>query len=198
MSVKNCLLIFFLLIYCHLGFGETNAEMAVKDKTKSSLTIEANVYFGAEDEKAYPLEMDFYLIDDDAVTILKEAGFKPEFPDEGSSGSSDNKNRDPTDEDYLGAIAAAFYPDAEGEQDESEVAIVKLLIEKALLKHRAAVISTNFAGTGYSPVPEGNYYLFGIARTEDRTIIWNNPVTIKSGRNVFEADQYNAELVIEN
>ena len=41
----------------------------------------------------------------------------------------------------------------------------------------------------------GNFYIFGIGKTEDEIFVWHLVVDIKSCRNVIELDQYNAETV---
>lgn len=50
-------------------------------RTTASLAITANIYFGDQDEEAFAVETDFYLLDQSLIEILKTARFTPEFPD---------------------------------------------------------------------------------------------------------------------
>ncbi len=117
------------------------------------------------------------------VKILQKAKLKPEF--------SDGKRSKLTDEDYLEATARAFTS-----TDDEESQLIALLIEKEISKHKIAVVKTNYYGNGnLKTIKTGNYYLFGIGRTEDEILVWHQPIQITSGKNTIEIDQHNAEVV---
>lgn len=170
-----------LIVTALLAF---QTALARGDSAKSFIMINANIYYGAEDEKAVPVETEFYLLDKSAIEILKSANFKPSF--------TDGKRRKLTDQDYLEATAQAFTA------ADAESRIVRLLIEDTLSAHKFISIKTDSAGTAYAPVPIGSYYLFGVSKAEDQTLVWNEAIDVKDGRNNIEADQYNAALVSDN
>lgn len=152
--------------------------------SQASLTLQANVYFGDEDEESYPIaETDFYLLDESLVRILQKAKFKPEVTGE--------KHQKPTDEDYLEATARAF----DSTDEESE--LIALLIHQAISRHQIAKIETDRYGKGKArTIKAGSYFLFGIARTEDEVLVWNQPVKIVAGSNLIEIDQHDADVVL--
>lgn len=83
-------------------------------RIKAPLAIQANIYFGNEDEEVFPVEVDFYLLNESIVKILKAANFKPVF--------LDGKQYQITDEDYLEAVARAF---AAQNREEAEISARK-------------------------------------------------------------------------
>ena len=153
---------------------------------KSSLTVKANFYFGDEDEETSPIaETEFYLLDKSLINILKDSGFKPEF--------LDGKEYKLEREDYLTATAAAF------SSDDEESVLIAFLIKEKISKHKIFAVKTDSSGqAAVKAIEAGNYYLFGIGKTEDEIFVWHLPIKIKSGRNTIEIDQYNAEVVFSN
>ncbi len=177
----------FLLIISQLNAFSAayNQTDDVKPITllKSSLTIKANFYFGDEDEKALPIaETEFYLLDKSLVNILKDSKFKPEF--------LDGKQHKPEEKDYLTATAKAF------SSEDEESALIALLIKREISKHKRFEVKTNYSGQAdLKELKTGNYYLFGIGKTDDEIFVWHFIVNIKSGSNVIVLDQYNAETI---
>ncbi len=120
------------LIYCFiLLIGQFNVYGSLPFQTddvnpliqlKASLSIQANVYYGDEDEESFQVSTDFYLLDESLVKILKTANFKPVF--------LDRKRHRITDEDYLEATAKAFSSDKDEESQ-----MVSLLIRNEITKH---------------------------------------------------------------
>lgn len=154
------------------------------NQLKPTLTIKANVYFGNEDEESFPIaRTDFYLLDKSLVNILKDSGFQPEF--------SDGNQHKIEEEDYFNAIGNAFLSDNE------ESALIAVLIKEKISKNKSFLLKTDDLGQAkVKAAKEGKYYLFGIGRTEDEIFIWHFPVSIKSGNNIIELDQHNAEIVL--
>lgn len=150
---------------------------------KASLTIKANLYFGNEDEETSPIaETNFYLLDKSLINILKDSGFKPEY--------SDGKEYKLERADYLRATAAAFF------SDDEESVLITLLIKEEISKHNLFALKTDYAGqANVKALTTGNYCLFGISKTEDEIFVWHLPIEIKSGRNLIEIDQHNAEVI---
>ncbi len=181
----------FLIFYFILLVGQMNAfglscrtdEVNPLNLLKSSLTIKANIYFGDEDEEAFPItKTDFYLLDKSLVNILKDSGFKPEF--------EDGKQHKLEEEDYLTATAKAF------SSDDDESALITFLIKEKLSKHKLFVVKTDYSGRAdIKALKTGDYYLFGFSKTNDEIFVWHLPIKIKSGRNVIEIDQHNADAV---
>ncbi len=151
-----------------------------------SLTVKANFYFGDEDEETSPItETDFYLLDKSLINILKDSGFKLE--------SEDGKQYKLEEEDYLTATATAFTSEDNGS------AIIAFLIKEKISKHKLFTVKTEYLGQANIRVlKKGNYYLFGVGRTEDKVYIWHLPIEINSGRNLIEIDQHNADVVFSS
>ncbi len=180
-----------LVLYCLLilngqsnAFGST-AFLAddVKPLTllSTSLTLKANFYFGDEDEMTSPIaETEFYLLDKSLVNILKHYKFTPEFRD-----GIQHKLKE---SDYLTAAAKAF-------SSEEEVSVlIALMIKEAISKHKVISLKTNRLGRAdLKELRMGNYYIFGMGKIDDEIFVWRFVVDIKSGNNVIELDQYNAE-----
>jgi len=151
--------------------------------TKASVTVDAQIYFGDQDEEMYSIETEFYLLDKSLIEILKKAHFKPEFPD--------GKQCQITDEDYLEAAANAFT----AEKDE-ESKIVAFLINNAMAKHQRAVMHTNKFGKGkFEAVKTGSYYLFGVGRTNAEVFVWHSPIEITAGGVSIEINQNDAAVI---
>lgn len=150
------------------------------DLLKPSLTLQANVYYGDQDEESSPIaETEFYLLDESLVKILKDSSFNLELEGE--------NERSLEDEDYLTAAANAF----SSEDEESK--LIALLINKAISQHQLFSLKTNFQGEAkIKSIKIGNYYLFGIGQANDEVLIWHFPVSIKLGCNDIEVDQHNA------
>lgn len=186
--MKQFLLYSLFLLIGHLNTFGFSAPLTddVKplDLLKPTLTIKANVYFGREDEEVFPIaRTEFYLLDKSLVDILKDSKFKLEF-----TGQKKHKIQD---EDYLSATANAF------SSFDEESQLLTLLIQKEIAKHQIYAVKTNFQGKAQiDSVKMGNYFLFGIGKTEDEIFVWHLPVTIKSGENLIELDQNNAETVL--
>jgi len=147
---------------------------------------ERNYNFGNEDEESEAVEgATFYLLLKSAAEILRSAKFEFETDDLLTS-----------DESYLEAAANAFLPN---NREDSE--FVAALFGAELTKHQKAKIKTDaFRRASLRQIPAGNYYLFGITRSEETVLVWNLHVSIKPSSNVLELDQHNAESVfsIEN
>ncbi len=39
--------------------------------------------------------------------------------------------------------------------------------------------------------------MFGVGRTEDEFLVWNQPIKIVSGNHLIEVDQHNADVVFD-
>lgn len=181
--MKKPLLIILVLLAFQMAFAHTGS--AIPDHSaKSYLMINANIYYGAEDEQAVPIETEFYLLDESVIEILKQAKLKPSFPD--------GNRRQLTDEDYLQATVQALTA------NDAESKVVRLLIENELAAHKFISVKTDSAGTAYAPIPIGNYYLFGVGKASGQTLVWNTAIAVVDGRNNIEADQYNADLISED
>jgi hypothetical protein len=148
-----------------------------------SLTLKANFYFGDEDERTSPIaETEFYLLDESLINILKRSKFKPEFPD--------GKRHKLKESDYLTAAAKAL------SSEDEESALIALLIKAEISKHKVLSLKTDYFGqANLKELKMGNYYMFGIGKTEDEIFVWHFVVDIKSCKNVIELDQYNAETI---
>lgn len=152
-------------------------------QTRTTLSINAQIYFGDQDEEAYPIETEFYLLDKSLIEILKNAHFKPEF--------SDGKERRVTGEDYLEAAAKAFTT----EKDE-EAKVVAFLVNEAMAKYQQAVVHTNKFGKGkFKSLKTGSYYLFGVGKTNAEVFVWHLPIKIKAGDDSIEINQTDAAVI---
>ena len=158
---------------------------------KPTLRIEANVYYGDEDEEKKPVAgTAFYLLDESFAAILQKADFSIELPDQPEA--------KPTDEDYLTAAAKSL--DA-GDDADDETFIINLFIRKELTEHGKLMFDTGYDGRAFSNSKQlraGSYYLFGIGRTENEILVWNLPVQIRAGANVIELDQHNAQVIFSD
>lgn len=158
---------------------------------RDSLTVRAQIYYGAQDEEAVAVEADFYLLDASVVEILKAADIEPVFPD--------GKKHRLTDDDYLEALAEVFAPDDDPEKKPEEKAAktaAAALISEALMKHQKSRARTNAGGRGFfKKLTPGKYHLFGIGETVDEIIVWNLSVEIAPGINSIELDQNNSAAV---
>lgn len=181
------------VLYCFLILcGQTNAFGSTAlpfDDVKTltlltpSLSLKANLYSGDEDERALPVaETEFYLLDESLVNILKKAKFKPEF--------LDGKRRKLKASDYLTAAAKAL------SSGDEESVLIALLIKTEISKHTILSLKTDYFGeANQKELKMGNYYIFGIGKTEDEIFVWHFIINIKSYNNIVELDQYNAETV---
>jgi hypothetical protein len=183
---------FFVNCCLLLLFGQINlfgAKLCQTDGVnpltllKPSLTLQANIYYGDQDEESSPItETDFYLLDKSLVKILKDSNFKPEFEGE--------KERSLEVEDYLTATAKTF----SSANEESE--IVALLLKKEISKHQSFTLKTNLRGQAkVKSAKTGEYYLFGIGKADGEILVWHFPVNIRVGSNVIEVDQHNTSVV---
>ncbi|HEX8397833.1 MAG TPA: hypothetical protein VF644_10430 [Pyrinomonadaceae bacterium] len=176
----------FVFAVCSLpaygsSFVHYSDEVKPKGLPNGALSVQAKLYFGDEDEESEAVEgVTFYLLSKSAAEILRSAKFEFDFADQLM-----------TDESYLEAAANAFLPN---NREDSE--FVTALVGAELAKHQKAKIKTDaFGRASLRQIPAGNYYLFGMARSEETVLVWNLPVTIKSGSNILELDQHNAESV---
>lgn len=187
---KFRLLVFLLLVgHADVGGAPLSRIDAVDPRVsvKSSLAVAANIYFGDQDEETHPVETEFYLLDKSLIEILKTARFEPELPN--------GEKRLPTDAEYLEAAAQALTAG----DDDAEAALVAFLINEELLKHRRAVAATDLLGRGsFRAVKTGDYFLFGIGRTQAEIFVWHLPVQIKAGGNRVELDQTNAGVIFSS
>lgn len=151
--------------------------------TKSNLFIEARLFFGDQDEEVFPVESQFYLLDESLVKILKTIDLTLEIPD--------GESRQLTYEDYLEAAAKALaFPDTEESQ------AIAYLINQAARRHQIYTVKTSRSGKGnFTKIKRGNYYLFGIGKTDAEVFVWHLPVAIKAGGNSIEIDQSDAAVV---
>lgn len=182
-----------LFLYCFLIlFGQMNAfgstaipldDVNPLSLLDPSLTLNANFYSGAEDEIKLPVAAtEFYLLDESLVNILKESKFKPKF--------ADGKRHRIKESDYLTAAAKAL------SSEDEESALIALLIRAEIAKHKVLSLKTDYLGqANRKELKTGNYYIFGIGKTEDEIFVWHFVARIKSCKNVIELDQYNAETV---
>lgn len=183
MTLVSCLIASIPLLTVNGSIRLESDEIKFSDLLSASLKIEANVYYGDQDEEIAPVtETDFFMLDQSFMDILKNSKFNPEF--EGG------KEREIVGEDYLTATAKAL------SSGDEESTIVSYFIKKEIFKHRLFVLKTNFRGQAeVKRVKTGNYYLFGIGKSGDEIFVWHFPVKIKSGRNVIEVDQNNAAVI---
>ena len=152
-------------------------------RTKTSLTVDARIYFGDQDEEEYAIETEFYLLDKSLVEILKKARFRPEFPD--------GKQHQITDEDYLEATAKSLTTENDADSE-----VISFLIRDAMAKHRQAIMHTNRFGKGkLESVKTGNYYLFGVGKTNAEVFVWHSPIRIKAGGDSIEISQTDAAVI---
>lgn len=145
----------------------------------ATVTINAKISYGEEDQEKIPIAGKFYLLDKSIIEILKESKFDP---------TGENGNT-PSEEDYLKALTNLLLEPEETEED----SLLTYIFWDAVKTHQISVIETNYFGYGKSgKIKTGNYYIFGCEQIEDETFIWNYPVKI-SGRSLIGIDQYNAE-----
>jgi hypothetical protein len=73
---------------------------------------------------------------------------------------------------------------------------MKRMVEEGdafLKEHTVATATTDFDGKATFTVRPGRYFLLGLFRVMKSTIVWNLPVTLKSGPNGAILDQDNGE-----
>lgn len=176
----------FVFAVCSLSanassFANYSDEVKPKASLNGVLSVRAKLYFGDEDEESKAVEgVTFYLLSKSAAEILRSAKF--EF---------DSADQLMTNESYLEVAANAFLPN-----NREDAEFVVALVSTELAKYQKAKIKADaFGRVSLRRIPAGNYYLFGMARSEETVLVWNLPVTIKSGSNILELDQHNAESV---
>lgn len=161
--------------------GTPNAKAQAINKQKGSLSIEAGLVFQSGDVKPVA-RTTFYLLDADLAQILREAGITP--PDKPSN------NSEATDNDFIVSFAFANrYATLEKYQ-------AFLLAATAAIKpHIIQSITTDFTGKAvFESVPEGAYYLVGVATPAKAIVAWNLKVTVKAGQTSITLDQNNAAV----
>lgn len=195
------------------------------ERRSTGFTVKARIYEGDEDEFEAPLGKGrFFLLDRDFISILKDLKLKPVTDDDQNQATAENqpliKDDAGDDEAYLEAgvrvmLAAqndgeeypssffaaglpVFLESVENPEDDGETELLDFLIRDKLKSNLKAEISINSAGIGKSrPMMNGKYYLFGYAKRDREVFVWNLPVEVGAVPQVFELDQYNADVLFD-
>jgi hypothetical protein len=164
-----------LTAYAQKGKKATVAKKSVI-ASKGTLSIEAGIIFKNGDVKPVA-RTDFYLLDDDLETIIKNLGVEEKVL----------KGRDlPT------LTQLAFWKQYQNlYQDTFSKAM------EAIEKHSVSKMTSDFSGKGeFPPVKIGKYWLVGIGGTANQVIIWNLPIEIKTGKQPIVLDNKNSSAII--
>jgi hypothetical protein len=121
----------------------------------------------------------FYLLDDNALTILKNAGIQPRS-------ETLRIFKDP-DEALVSDISYAL-----AGQYQSLYADLGAAILKAIEPHVVAKLTTDFSGKATVPdLDAKQYYLFGAGATRRSSALWNLPIDLTKETHIV-LDQNNA------
>ncbi|HRH44674.1 MAG TPA: hypothetical protein PKY82_23760 [Pyrinomonadaceae bacterium] len=150
-----------------IWFGDVPEKVTEKSTAPVSetnnLSVEAAIIYRSGE--VVPIaRTTFYLIDDDVITIFKNAGITP------------TPTTSRIQKDYTQAILSDIGFSAKyGTLPEYQTFIAKWT--EAIKPHIKFTFETDFNGKASVPnIPLGNYYLFAISSTRQSGIVWNMPV----------------------
>ena len=150
-------------------------------KQTGVLSIEAGLVFQSGDVKPVA-RTTFYLLNADLAQILREAGIKPT--------DKLSESAEPTDNDFVLSFAFANRYAA---LDKYQAFLPAALA--TIKPHIVQSVTTDFTGKAvFEPVPEGVYYLVGVATPAKAIVAWNLKVNVKAGQSSITLDQNNAEV----
>jgi hypothetical protein len=187
-QISNCLILFLILLLftqsCSLN-GQGN------------LSVEAGLIYGAGNVKPVA-RTDFYLLDVDLETILKNAQLPIYW-----GMTQQMKDLNPTQlQNYLFILkvkAKRAEIGYEGETDKEllDMAIYKQ-IDSILEPHIVSKVTTDFSGkTQFQNVKNGKYYLMGTTvGPSTEVILWNLPIEVKSENQTIILDNRNTKMVL--
>lgn len=155
--------------------------------SQGNLSVEAGLVYKSNDVKPVA-RTEFYLLDDDLETILKNAKIKqvPVFVSL-------------TPLQHFTAMQRAKKVDSSqgGINPSAELLTAIAETDNAIKPHIVATITTDFNGKGqFENVKPGKYYLMGSAGTFEQAIIWNLPIEIKVGEQSVTLDNKNSALIL--
>lgn len=207
MNFRNLFIILSLFIVSisvsSTAFAQKGKKVGTVKKTavatKGNLSIEAGVIVKSGDVKTVA-RTQFYLLDKDLETILREAGIKNFVS--GNSGGEQVSGIIGQDAGLLGSRLPrqelsysrsyamwSRFPNLYGED------LTKA--QEALKPHIVATITTDFSGKGSaSQIKSGNYHLVGTYRITNQAVFWYLPVEIKSGNQSLVLDNNNASELL--
>lgn len=166
-----------------LRFGEeTKSNQNIETKKQTSLSIEAALVYKSGD--VVPVARNtFYLLDENLITIIKNADVK--LPDKVGVAY------ETVDEKFLYAIS---YLNDEFISSVPELNKFKNDFFKAITPHIVQKITTDFGGKGvFNNLTPQTYYVFGIGRARSASLVWNLPVELSNEQNIV-LDQNNVAI----
>jgi hypothetical protein len=192
-------LILVVLVICAISLGcrskpqsqgasPDSAAASALSKTQSTLSIEAGLVYKSGDVKPVP-RSEFYLLDDDAEKILKEAKIEKK-----------GKLRNWKEVSLLNAYAAAKLcvrrltrcPVLKESWDLAHDA------DNALKAHIIKSATTGFDGkASFEAVPAGTYYVMGVYLRDESFVSWNVKVELKSEAQQMILDQNNSSMIFQ-
>lgn len=143
---------------------------------EGTLSVEAGLVYKAGDVKPVA-RADFYLLNDDLETIIKNAGI--EEKDMGGL----NQKLSFVQKLSFWKKFPALYPN----QLAKAVDVIK--------QHTVYTITTDFSGKGeFTQIKSGKYWLAGIGGA-NQIVVWNLPIDIKAGKQSISLDNNNAATI---
>jgi hypothetical protein len=189
------LLISAALTVCVVGSGCGSKSQSLPSppgsetgKAQSTLSMEAGLVYRSGDVKPVARN-EFYLLDDDAEKILRDAGIKKK-----------GRLTHWKEVSFVNSYAAAKLcvsrvtrcPALKDSWDFARDA------DNALRPHIAKSVTTGFDGkAGFEPVPAGTYYVMGVYLREDSFVSWNVKVDLKSEAEQVILDQNNSSMIFQ-
>jgi hypothetical protein len=165
-----------------------NANASAQSKIQSTLSIEAGLVYKSGDVKPVA-RSEFYLLDDDAEKILKDAKIEKK-----------GKLRNWKEVSLLDAYAA------------SKLCVSRLTrcpalrdswdlvrdADSALKSHIIKGATTGFDGkASFEAVPAGTYYVMGVYLRDESFVSWNVKVELKSEAQQMILDQNNSSMIFQ-
>ncbi len=161
------------------GTWEYANKNLFEKKGESTLSLDTGIIFRSGDIKPVA-RTEFYLLDKGLVDALLEKGYS----------YNNKKVTDP----YLIYIqflsSAEYYNSTDDSRERFD------LIWSILRPHVIQSVTTNFDGKAiFKEIPPGQYYLMGLTKIGQNSIIWNVEVNLSPGDNSFTLDQNNAAYI---
>jgi uncharacterized lipoprotein YehR (DUF1307 family) len=165
-----------------------NSNTSAPSKIQSTLSIEAGLVYKSGDVKPVARN-EFYLLDDDAEKIIKEAGVEKK-----------GRLKKWKEISWLDSYAAAKLcvnrltrcPALKDAWD-----LVNDVTE-ALKPHIVKSLTTGFDGkASFEPVTSGTYYVMGIYLRDEGFVSWNVKVELNSASQQLILDQNNSSMIYQ-
>lgn len=194
MNIMRRLLISAALAVCVVGWGcgsksqQSAPPGSEAGKAQSTLSVEAGLVYKSGDVKPVARN-EFYLLDDDAEKILRDAGIEKR-----------GRLRRWKEVSFVNSYAAAKLcvsrvtrcPALKDSWDFARDA------DNALKSHVIKTVTTGFDGkASFEPVPAGTYYVMGVYLREDSFVSWNVKVELKSESQQVILDQNNSSMIFQ-